>query len=494
MNRYLLVTLISLLILAVALPLYGWLEPDRMENAQADLRQQFVSDAALLYVENCAVCHGASGEGIGATPTLASEGIRTADYDFLFKTIARGRYNTAMTGWSEEEGGIFNDYEIQELVAFLRYVDWDQVSEIAAQQGLIPPTLPVPDVNDDFLAQVAALTPEGETWARGINLYAQNCTTCHGVNGEGSSLAPALNTDELRAMSGDDLTRTIRDGVPNTMMASWDGQLSAEEITDIVSFLQNWDKINEAGLQLTPPVPIHIDINNPEEMLALGEQLYNTTCTVCHGDNGSGGTGPVLNSQQILSRKSDEDIRNTIIYGPHRPGSIMPAFGDRLTSVEVDAIVQYVRAWEPTAPWVENPRGSAQGGGPPWLRATPDAENPIVPGQTRGRGPRWARDQESSTEPVVAEQGPTLSFQGTVISVEDNLLTFSDEAGNQHQAMLGPPWFWSENGIELNTGDPIALEGFESPDHMEINWIKNERTGQRLELRTADGTPVWGSQ
>ena len=58
--------------------------------------------------------------------------------------------------------------------------------------------------------------------------------------------------------------------------------------------------------------------------------------------------------------------------------------------------------------------------------------------------------------------------------------------------MLGPPWFWSENGIALAPGDRIQLEGFESPDHMEINWIENLSTGERLELRTADGMPVWG--
>ena len=65
----------------------------------------------------------------------------------------------------------------------------------------------------------------------------------------------------------------------------------------------------------------------------------------------------------------------------------------------------------------------------------------------------------------------------------DNQLTFADQTGVQRQAMLGPPWWWSENGIELPPGDPIELEGFESPEHMEVDWIQN--------LRTPDGMPVW---
>ena len=144
MNRYIIISVFSLLVLVVVLPVYTLLEPDRMVQAQVELRQEFVSDAAPIYVENCAICHGAAGEGIGAMPALDNPALWTADYDFLFKTIARGRYGTTMAGWHVDEGGNFNDYQVDELVALIRYVDWSQVGELAAVQGLIPPTLPVP--------------------------------------------------------------------------------------------------------------------------------------------------------------------------------------------------------------------------------------------------------------------------------------------------------------------------------------------------------------
>ena len=57
--------------------------------------------------------------------------------------------------------------------------------------------------------------------------------------------------------------------------------------------------------------------------------------------------------------------------------------------------------------------------------------------------------------------------------------------------MLGPPWYWTENGIPLTPGDQVEFEGFESADHMEINWLTNHTTGQTIQLRTAEGTPVW---
>ena len=387
MNRYIIISIFALLVLVVVLPAYALLEPRRMVQAQVNLRQEFVSDAAVMYVENCGICHGAAGEGIGAVPGLDNPGLREADYDFLYKTIARGRYDTTMAGWHVDEGGVFNDYQVEELVALIRYVDWSLVGELAAFQGLIPPTLPVPQVEKAFLEEIAALSPEGNIWAEGMHIYANNCTVCHGINGEGSDLGLPLNTPELRVREAAELVRIIGEGVPGTAMVAWKNTLSVDDIEALVSFIQNWDAIEGAGLVLEPPEPIHIDLNNPEEVLALGERLYNTTCVACHGENGSGGTGPVLNSLQLLTRNSDEQMKNTIVNGGHRPNSSMPAFGDRLTSVEIGALVDYIRAWEPTATWVENPRGTQQGGGPPWLRATPDANNPIGPG-SRGQGGR----------------------------------------------------------------------------------------------------------
>jgi mono/diheme cytochrome c family protein len=501
MNRYIIISVFALLVLVVVLPLYTLLEPDRMVQAQADLRQDFVSDASVMYVENCAVCHGAAGEGIGAIPGLDNPGLREADYDFLYKTIARGRYDTTMAGWHTDEGGIFNEYQVEELVALIRYVDWSQVGELAAVQGLIPPTLPVPEVEEAFLEEIAALGPEGNVWAEGMQLYANNCTVCHGISGEGSDLGVSLNNPEIRVVDTAELVRIISQGVPDTLMAGWANALEPQEIEALVAFLQNWDVIEEQGLELTPPEPIHIDLDNPEEVVALGERIFSTTCAVCHGDNGSGGTGPALNSQQFLSRNTDEQIQSTIVNGGHRPNSSMPAFGDRMTSVEIGALVDYLRAWEPTATWVENPRGTQQGGGPPWLRATPDANNPIEPGNSgqggrgnRGGGPSWRQEGAAPNGDAAnpGTQGPTILIRGEVVANEENMLTLLRDDGTLVEAMLGPPWYWSENGILLTPGDQIEMEGFESPDHMEVNWLDNQTTGQTVQLRTPDGMPVWG--
>ncbi|MEZ4559565.1 MAG: c-type cytochrome [Caldilineaceae bacterium] len=130
-----------------------------------------------------------------------------------------------------------------------------------------------------------------------------------------------LNTPDVRAADADELARIIREGVPGTLMVTWKGIFADDEVEALVAFVQHWDQINNGGLALTLPAPVRADINNPEEMLALGERLFSTTCVACHGEEGSGGIGPALNSQQFLTRQGDDQIRNTVINGGHRPNS-----------------------------------------------------------------------------------------------------------------------------------------------------------------------------
>lgn len=515
MNKYNIITLIALLVMVIAVPIYALREPERLETSQEELRQEFVADASIMYVENCAVCHGAAGEGIGSMPALNSDVLREADYDFIYKTIERGRYDTVMTGWHVEEGGLYNEYQIDELVALIRYADWGAVGDLAVAEGKVPPVMPVPVIDEAMLADITALAPEGSEWAAGIQLYANNCTVCHGVNGEGSTLAVPLNDPIVRATDAAELTRIITEGVPGTMMTGWSSVLSPDETGQIVSFLQNWDIIGQEELVLIAPEPVQIDMSDPEQVVAIGEQIFNTTCTSCHGVDGSGGTGPALNSQQFLTSKTNDDIINTVINGGHRPNTTMPAFGDRFSNDEILALTEFIRAWEPTAPTVENPRGTEQGqGGPPW--ASEDANSTNTQGNGNGNGgngnggggngqggPAWRTD-ENSVPPgqsgttgqgetaVSPTQGDTLFFDGTVVIANENNLIFSDSVtGEMHEAMLGPPFFWTESGIALNPGDSISLEGFESTEHMEINWLTNHTTGEMIELRTADGMPVW---
>jgi mono/diheme cytochrome c family protein len=189
----------ALLILVIAVPVYGLLEPRRMESAQADRRRQLVADGAVLYVENCAACHGAAGDGVGATPPLNTLGAAEADHNILYRTIAHSPHGTAMAAWHVDEGGILNDYQVEGLVTLIRYADWPRVGELATAQGSIVPTpVALPEVDLAALEGGQGADPHEcvachEDPAVHAGQFGLNCARCHSLQ----AWQPALLTRHI---------------------------------------------------------------------------------------------------------------------------------------------------------------------------------------------------------------------------------------------------------------------------------------------------------
>jgi mono/diheme cytochrome c family protein len=98
----------------------------------------------------------------------------------------------------------------------------------------------------------------------------------------------------------------------------------------------------------------------------IGAQLFDTNCSECHGKNATGGSAPVLNSQEFLKGTSDQQAGNLISSGV--PGTEMPAwslaFAGPLTDEQIQQLVTYLRSLEAHAPSVPTWRqGKAASGG-----------------------------------------------------------------------------------------------------------------------------------
>ncbi|PFP31260.1 cytochrome c [Bacillus sp. AFS073361] len=81
--------------------------------------------------------------------------------------------------------------------------------------------------------------------------------------------------------------------------------------------------------------------------IAAGEKIYKKNCISCHGETGKGEgskTGTALNSQNFLSNVSDKDLYNYIKYG--RDGTVMPAYGPRLSDKDLKNLVAFIRDWQ----------------------------------------------------------------------------------------------------------------------------------------------------
>jgi mono/diheme cytochrome c family protein len=99
-----------------------------------------------------------------------------------------------------------------------------------------------------------------------------------------------------------------------------------------------------------------------QEYMATGATQFATNCASCHGDNGTGGTAPTLNSSQFLTQTTDEQM--SLIIAGGISGSDMSAwgldYGGALTDQQILQIVTYLRSLEADAPSVPDWRRGAK--------------------------------------------------------------------------------------------------------------------------------------
>ncbi|QJR82796.1 cytochrome c oxidase subunit II [Alteromonas pelagimontana] len=82
-----------------------------------------------------------------------------------------------------------------------------------------------------------------------------------------------------------------------------------------------------------------------EELMEVGEKIYNSTCAACHMPNGEGlpGVFPALKGSPLVLEDMEGHI-NVVYNG--RAGTAMQAFGKMLSLKEIAAVVTYERnAW-----------------------------------------------------------------------------------------------------------------------------------------------------
>ena len=300
-DRKIALALFSTLVLAVFSLVYWLNEPTRMAAASEGFRLRAVAQGRELYAENCAMCHGAEGQGVPKIgSTLNSKGLLTAMDDAALHDVIRdGRPNTGMPAFGEEHGGPLIEHQVNELTAFIR--DWESTA----------PTLPSKPEEE-----------RNERIARGVELYTATCAMCHGESGQGG-IGRTLNSEEyLTAFDDAYLTEAIASGRPRKGMPTWGKVLSPRQIGDLVTFMRDWEE---------------------------GSSLYVRYCSFCHGVLGQGGPNPnnlgemvpALNSSEYLGTHDDDHIRQTVMEGVEGRG--MPAAP--LSEVEVDKVVEFLREW-----------------------------------------------------------------------------------------------------------------------------------------------------
>ena len=184
-------------------------------------------------------------------------------------------------------------------------------------------------------------------------LYGQNCTGCHGANGEGSAAIALANPIFLAIADDTVIRRTAATGVPGTSMPAFaqsaGGMLTDKQIDALVRGIRSWAKPDALGNQ-SPPSYTAQDLGDPQR----GADAYRTYCSSCHGADGHGGTkASSIVDGSYLALVSDQQLRTIVIAG--RPELGAPDWrgdveGQPMSAQEISDIVAWLSSQRPTLP------------------------------------------------------------------------------------------------------------------------------------------------
>ena len=152
-------------------------------------------------------------------------------------------------------------------------------------------------------------------------LYSQNCSGCHGIDGQGA-LALAIGSPVYLAIADTaTIRRVVEKGRPGTAMPAFaqnaGGLLTEAQIDVLVRGIrERWAK--PAAFDNSDRPPAYAS-SQPGDA-ARGHNVFTTYCSSCHGSEGRGGRAGSIVDSSYLALVSDQHLRTVTIIG-------MPALG-----------------------------------------------------------------------------------------------------------------------------------------------------------------------
>lgn len=441
------------------------------------LASQVEEEQLAVYAEQCAPCHGETGQG-GVGPALTNTDLSLAERIAVIKQGNSGMPAFGNTLADDDiavlaamvddfaaveiyatqcapchgvvgEGGVGPDLQLSRLSLE------ERIAIIAEGSGGMPGFAAT--LTEDEIAAVTRYTSGFTSEEQVIEqLYVQQCAPCHGTSGEGGigtnlQLSPLVPSDQVAV---------IRNGM--RAMPSFASNLSADAIEALVAYIAGLSSgDSDSGGEVSD--------DGTEVAAGLGADVYDANCAGCHGGDASGGAGPSLHG---LTQTSDELI--AVIVGGR--GS-MPGFGS-FSDGELSALVEYLgdlgeppsetssRVADGAASYSRHCAGchgpDASGGVGPSLVANvlPSEEISFVIANGLGMMPGF-RDQLSETEIEAVTAYLTAGEEAAAATSEEAVLAdgqrvFLAVCGECHGADAAGGMAPSLHGIDLSLNEIIA--------------------------------------
>jgi len=189
-------------------------------------------------------------------------------------------------------------------------------------------------------------------------LYAQNCSGCHGADGRLGAARPLNDPLYLAFVSGLTLRAAITRGVPGTSAPAFaqqsGGSLTEKQIDILVEgMLSRWGKAESFKNVVIPPYSFQDAVLKGAAPVdpQRGAVAYRTYCEQCHGKDGKGGPkGGSVIDPSYLALVSDQALRTAVVVG--RPDLGMPDWrahipGRSMSAQEISDVVAWLASHRP---------------------------------------------------------------------------------------------------------------------------------------------------
>jgi cytochrome c oxidase cbb3-type subunit 3 len=198
--------------------------PGRAVAGDVPIVPSEISDFSTLYSQNCAGCHGAEGKGGAAIALDDPVYLAIADDAVVRGAAANGIPGTSMPAFAQSAGGMLSDKQIEAIVGGIR----ERWAKPDALRGANPPPYSSSEPGDA---------------SRGMLVYTQFCSSCHGAGGRGGQKASSIVDGSFLALLNDQELRTIVIvGRPDLSAPDWREDvpgkpMSSEDVSDVVAWL-----------------------------------------------------------------------------------------------------------------------------------------------------------------------------------------------------------------------------------------------------------------
>ncbi|MDH6139091.1 MULTISPECIES: c-type cytochrome [Kitasatospora] len=212
---------------------------------------------------------------------------------------------------------------------------------LVASGGLYAAFAPAEKAQADSSAQSLAID-------EGKRLFAVGCSSCHGLNGQGSSMGPSLVGVGSAAVDFQVGTGRMPAQQPGAQVPRKKGIYSQPEIDQLAAFV--------ASLGPGPVTPTQDQYTATEtDAISKGGELFRTNCSQCHNFAGAGGALTQGKFAPSLENVDPKHIYEAMQTGPQN----MPSFPDTtMPEKQKQEIVAFVRYQANEAP---NPGGLSLG-------------------------------------------------------------------------------------------------------------------------------------